>query len=92
MYNQQFSSYGKVLWISAYANLFIQILKRIPTLKEAFTSGEIAAAKKKWTKYLQRKHFLLVKNGKMKLSETKTINQLNWRLDIMMDWLNGTED
>lgn len=92
MYNQQFSSYGKVLWISAYANLFIQILKRIPTLKEAFTSDEIAAAKKKWTKYLQRKHFLLVKNGKMKLSETETINQLNWRLDIMMDWLNVTED
>ena len=64
IYNQQFSSYGKVLWITAYATLFIQILRRIPTLKEAFTSEEIVAAKKKWTKYLQRKHFLLVKNGK----------------------------
>ena len=75
---EQFSSYSKVMRITAQANRFIQNLKRIPTPKEALTADAIAAEKTQWIKYLQRKHFLCVENGKMKLNGN---NQLNLRLD-----------
>ena len=48
----------KLLRITAYADCFVQKLKKIPTPKGVPLSGEIQVARKRWIKALQEKHFL----------------------------------
>ena len=48
----------KLLRIIAYADCFVQKLKKIPTPKGVPLSGEIQVARKRWIKALQEKHFL----------------------------------
>ena len=77
----KYSSSSKLLKITAYANRFVQKLKKIPTPKEVPTSDEIQVARKQWIKALQKKHFLHTENGKTKLNKTTAENRLNPKLD-----------
>ena len=65
----------KLLRITAYADCFVQKLKKIPTPKGVPLSGEIQVARKRWIKALQEKHFLHTE------SSTELENWLNPKLD-----------
>ena len=71
----------KLLRITAYANRFVQKLKKIPTPKGVPTPDEIHVARKRWIKALQEKQFLHTKNGKTKLNKTTAENRLNPKLN-----------
>ena len=75
------SSSSKLLRITAYANRFVQKLKKIPTPKEVPTSDEIQVARKQWIQALQKKNFLHTENGETKLNKNTAENRLNPKLD-----------
>ena len=61
---QKYSTYNKVLRITAYINCFIQKLRKRSTQKGLLTSEELDESRILWIKYLQKKHYTM--NGKWK--------------------------
>ena len=77
----RFSSFTKLLRVTAYVNRFIMKLKKVNNLNGPITAEEMDAAKVKWIKYLQRKHFLEIKQGNVTLKKDIVNNQLNPKMD-----------
>ena len=76
-----FSSYSKVLRITAYATRFIQKLKKNTMIEGVPTPEEIDSANAQWIKYLQRKHFLHKTHVILKINKSVEASQLNPKLD-----------
>ena len=78
---ENYSSLNKVLRITAYANRFINNLKKINTPREMLTVNEIEMTNIAWIKYLQRKHYIDLSKGEMVLNKSLDKSQLNPKIE-----------
>ena len=76
----RYSSYAKLLRVTAYVSRFIKMLKG-NKYDHHLSAMEIQDAETKWIKYLQRKHYIEVVNGTSMLIKKIKQSQLNPRLD-----------
>jgi len=74
-----YSSFFKILRITAYANRFIQKLRKQSQNQGIPTSEEMETSTTLWIKYLQNKHYIDVTSKMLKKQVTN--NQLNPKLD-----------
>ena len=75
------SSLNKVPRITAYANPFINNLKKVNTPREVHTVNEIEMANIAEIKYLQRKHYVGLSKGEMVLNKSIVKSQLNPKIE-----------
>ena len=78
---ENYSSLNKVLKMTAYANRFINNLKKITTPREEPTAKEIEMADIAWIKYLQRKNYVDLSKGEMVLNKSIVKSQLNPKIE-----------
>ena len=78
---ENYSSLNKAPRITAYANPFINNLKKVNTPREVPTVNEIEMANIAEIKYLQRKHYVDLSKGEMVLNKSIVKSQLNPKIE-----------
>ena len=76
----RYSTFNKLLNVTAYVNRYLNIIKKKPTTKGVPTADELEEAKTKWIKYIQNKHYLETNAKPTKLNKQALQNQLQLRI------------
>ena len=71
----------KILRITAHANRFVNRLKKNITPQGTLTLDELEIARRDWIRYLQRKYYIEMSQGKLKLNKQTAANQLNPKIE-----------